>query len=556
MPGNQSALISITAFALGGEQQTMKQSAPLQPFLLFAILTLCSSVIACGGGRFNDPTGIGATSVASTRNPLVAQYTIATGLGCPGQVMVEFGPDTSYGRSTAWYPVSAAYQTSTILVAGMRASTTYHMRAQAQSQCSGNTSTFASGDLTFTTGPLPSINFPTLAVTRPNPSATSPENPGIEMVNVTANGTPALFTDRDAIPIWYYDVGQGNSAVPFKLLPNGHILLNVSNPTDTTLREVDLSGNTIREIDTFTLQRKMQNAGFDFVPGTFHHDFLYLASGHLIALVDCFKSFTDLPGYPGTTLVQGDALIDLDQNWNPVWAWNSFDYLDVNRHLNGLPDWTHSNALVYSPGDGNLLLSMRHQSWILKIDYNNGAGTGNIIWHLGYQGDFALTQNGIPTDDPSVWFSFQHFPSLIAQSGLQTTLAIWDNGDNRPLTDNGVTCLQIPQGVPSPVPACYSRATLFQLDESAMVANLGWADPLQYFGVWGGSINLLGNGNVEFDLNAPLVPPSTGEGSQVQEVTQTSNPQVVWQMNITPSASTAYRAYRFPSLYPGVDWTY
>lgn len=78
----------------------------------------------------------------------------------------------------------------------------------------------------------------------------------------------------------------------------------------------------------------------------------------------------------------------------------------MNRHLFGLPDWTHSNALVYSPSDGNLLLSVRHQSWVLKIDYNNGAGTGNLLWRLGYQGDFALTQNGVPSFDPSDWFSF------------------------------------------------------------------------------------------------------------------------------------------------------
>ena len=32
-----------------------------------------------------------------------------------------------------------------------------------------------------------------------------------------------------------------------------------------------------------------------------------------------------------------------------------------------IADSTHSNALVYT-ADGNLLLSMRNQSWILKID--------------------------------------------------------------------------------------------------------------------------------------------------------------------------------------------
>ena len=517
--------------------------------ILLATSSLCASMLGCAGGPYNFPPVVSG-SVSNTQSPLVAQFTATTSLGCAGQVAVQFGTDTSYGRSTAWYSAPATYQKTAILVAGMRASTTYHMRLE--TQCSVADGANYGSDVTFTTGPLPSIAFPTLNVTRPSPSTTSPENPGVEMISVTATGTPALITDRDANPIWYYDVGQGNTVAPFKLLPDGNVLLLLAVPSgDTSLREVDLSGNLVRQIDTYTLQQKMADAGFSFVPGTFHHDFLYLASGHLIALVDCFKSFTDLPGYPGTTLVQGDALVDLDQNLNPVWAWNSFDYLDVNRHLNGLPDWTHSNAVVYSPSDGNLLLSMRHQSWVLKIDYSNGTGTGNVLWHLGYQGDFALTEEGVPTDDPSVWFSFQHFPSLVSQSGSETTMAVWDNGDNRVIDDSGDIC-----GAGGSSPACYSRAAVFQVDESAMVANLLWADPLQYFGVWGGSINQLQNGNIEFDLNAPAVPPNPGDASQVQEVTQSSTPQVVWQMDITPVVETAYRAYRVPSLYPGVTWAY
>jgi len=108
----------------------MKNLAPLQPFLLFSIVTLCGFTIACGSSTFNDPPGI-TMAVANTQNPLIAKASVSAGLGgCPGQVMVEFGPDTSYGRSTAWYPVSG--QSSDIVVAGMKASTIYHMRAQAQ----------------------------------------------------------------------------------------------------------------------------------------------------------------------------------------------------------------------------------------------------------------------------------------------------------------------------------------------------------------------------------------------------------------------------------------
>jgi len=88
------------------------------------------------------------------------------------------------------------------------------------------------------------------------------------------------------------------------------------------------------------------------------------------------------------------------------------------------------------------------------------------------------------------------------------------------------------------------------------VANLMWDDLPGYFGVWGGSINQLENGNVEFDLNAGVPPPDGIDASRVQEVTQTPNPQVVWQLGISPVTETAYRAYRVPSLYPGVTWSY
>jgi hypothetical protein len=353
-----------------------------------------------------------------------------------------------------------------------------------------------------------------------------------------------FVTDRDGNPIWYYVLPPGDYPNPVKLLSNGHMLMNIEASDGAMLREVDLAGTTIREMDMGSLRHKMQVAGFSFVPSVAHHDLLPLDNGHLIVLVDLTKSFTDLPGYPGTTLVVGDGIIDLDPSWNPVWAWNSFDYLDVNRHLNGLPDWTHSNAVAYSASDGNLLLSIRHQSWILKIDYNNGTGSGNVLWRLGYQGDFTLAQG----DDPSLWFSFQHFPSIISQSGSQTTMAIWDNGNARVTDTSGTTCGG--PGLP-----CYSRATVFQIDESAKVANLQWADSPGYFGTWGGSINQLPNGNIEFDANSLLFPPSPDIASEVQEITQIPSPELIWKMDIS-IPMYAYRTYRIPSLYPGVTWQY
>ena len=82
---------------------------------------------------------------------------------------------------------------------------------------------------------------------------------------------------------------------------------------DALLIEVDLAGNTIREVDVSAPGVKMQNAGFDFIPSYFHHDFALLPHGHVILLTNFVKAFTDLPGFPGTTDVLGDGLVDLDE---------------------------------------------------------------------------------------------------------------------------------------------------------------------------------------------------------------------------------------------------
>jgi hypothetical protein len=333
-------------------------------------------------------------------------------------------------------------------------------------------------------------------------------------------------------------------------MPNGHFLLNLGGD----LQEVDLACNVVRDVSVAEVNQSLQAQGYSFTissisnvvgsGGDFHHDMLVLPNGHWIAICHVAKSFTDLTGYPGTTEVLGDALVDIDLNGNVAWAWSAFDHLgsgpdqlDVNRHLQGLPDWTHSNAIIYTD-DGNLLLSMRHQSWILKIDYANGAGSGDLLWILGDGGDF-----NISSGNPADWFYAQHYPNILETKGSLTTLAVWDNGNLR-VDSTGAAC----NPAPLPLPAqCYSRATIFQIDESTHLATLLWQDLPGFYSYWGGSIGTLSNGNVEFDMTTPTATTS----SQIMEVTDTPSPQTVWQMQ---TGVNAYRGYRMPSLYPGVTW--
>jgi arylsulfate sulfotransferase len=226
----------------------------------------------------------------------------------------------------------------------------------------------------------------------------------------------------------------------------------------------------------------------------------------------------------------------VDLNGNVVWAWSGFDKLGlyIDRNLQGWPDGTHGNAILYT-AEGNLLRSVRHQSWILKIDYENGTGNGDVLWRLGYDGDFTLLAG-----DASQWFYAQHDPYIVNANGSQMTLALFDNGNLR-LDPTGT----IPCGSASTAATCYSRAIILQIDESA---NLHWEYLSGYYSCWGGNALLLPNGNVEFNATIPF----SSLASQITEMAQTDNPQIVWQMNI--NGQNAYRGMRIPSLYPGITW--
>lgn len=518
-------------------------------------LVLCSFIgflLLTSVGCLSNYSPQPPTSISATSHPLVAQYNVSyiyNGLSA----WVEFGTDTNYGRQTS---VVSSPSTDTngrpslsIMVAGMLPNTAYHMRAHMQ--WSGGE--FVDKDHVFTTGALPTDLFaPQITMgsgtATPNAATSAPAG-GVELLSLVPNflkpapSLQTLATDLDGKIIWYCPQG----GIAPKLLPNGHFLLQLGND----LQEVDLACNVLRDVSSTQVVQSLQTQGYS-MPAiqVFHHDAIALPNGHWITLAQIQKDFSNLTNYPGTTVtVTSDALVDIDPNGNVAWAWSAFDHLipqdggsdsnglDINRNLQGWPDWTHSNAIVYT-ADGNLLLSMRHQSWVLKLDYENGKGSGNILWKLGQDGNFTLLGG-----DPTQWFYGQHNPYIVSNNGSTTTLAVYDDGNLR-IDSTGTAC-----GSSSTAPACYSRAAIFDVDEDHMVANLLWDYQPGYFSFWGGSISTLPNGNVEFGSSDPF----GTANSIITEVTQTSSPQIVWQMNI--AGEFAYRGDRIPSLYPGVSWS-
>lgn len=514
-----------------------------RPFKLSSSLALICllTFLLSGCGLSNSPQ----TEVARTQNPLVMDYKIL--VSGPAQAWVEFGPDANYGwRTSSVAAIGDGTSSLRVLVAGMRPSTTYHMRMNVQWK---NGRAWIDRDHIVTTGAIAPQGSLTLHVTRPSQTALATfAQQGVELLNLADTGPSTLqeaVSDLDGNIIWFYSPANGESVLPLKPLSNGHMIGDVTLPTGggSTLREIDLAGTTIRELSSAKLGQALLALGRSVSLSLFHHDILTLPNGHTIVLANMTLPYNDLPGYPGTTDVIGDVLIDLDSNWNPVWFWSTFDHLDVNRHLQGLPDWTHSNAVLYTPNDGNLLLSIRHQSWVIKIDYANGTGTGDVLWKLGQDGDFTLAGG-----DPTQWFYAQHYPNVMDINGSKMTMAVVDNGNLRVLSPSGDVC---GFGVP-----CYSRAVIFDVDEAARVATLNWQNSPGLFTSWGGSIDIVDGSNVEFDLTAPFPsssPPYFLPKSRIQELTQDMNETVLWQLDL--NGANAYRAYRIPSLYPGITWS-
>jgi arylsulfate sulfotransferase len=531
-------------------------TTPSAPATQSATLNMGFGNVPAGTPQTVAITGIAAAlpmgQVAATDNPQVALYTMT--LPFPGSVTVNFGPDTTYGLKTWSQSTGTAGGAVSIFVAGMKATTTYHLQAAVEFS---NGITAKDSDHTFTTKAVPANMV--LNVTASTAAGMTPQ-PGLELLN-PLEGTPSgiIVTDLSGNTLWTYaDPASSplNIINGVKMLPDGNLLMaiglgipfSIPIPAGTIneIREVNLAGDTVRSISIDTLNSELASATCAecrVTLNTFHHDVEPLPNGHWLVVADMTMALSSTSTPPLTnappTTVFGDVIVDLDQNMRPVWAWNEFNHLDPNRHPLGVADWTHTNAVIYSKDDGNILVSSRNQNWILKVNYADGTGDGSILWHLGEGGDFTLKGGTDPTD----WAYAQHLPSFFSTNTTGVfSLGAMDNGDDR-IFPAGVTC-----GASGAPPCLYSTVPVWQIDEGAKTATLTFHQilPANLYNLFGGNTEQLANGNVEYDLCG------VGTGSYVYEVTQENSPQTVWSMQVT--GTNLYRAFRIPSFYPGVQW--
>jgi arylsulfate sulfotransferase len=463
----------------------------------------------------------GIPVISNTAHPLVALYSAPP---CSeGSMRVRFWRtgDTS-SQTTPWK--SCQPDTSmNFYIAGMLAATQYSMQHEISSRAAlpaeiGPT-------LFYTTATPPIGMFPNNSVLVP--SAASEQ--GVLLNTNLVGGFFLTATDLSGQGLWYYHKSVRYGTRP---IPGGTMLviLDVAG-TYNTLREIDLAGNTLRETNVTRVSEQLVARGEQPIT-SFHHEARRLPDGKTLVLCSNDRTLSDVQG-PGPVAIVGDEIVVLDQNWQVVWSWNAFDHLDVTRKalldekctVTSCPpnmppnsnDWLHSNSVSYVNTDGNLLMSMRHQDWLIKIDYSDGSGTGAVLWRLGKDGDFTTDSN-----DSYPWFSHQHDAEF--ELGGGQTISLFDNGNLR-------------RAVPGVNQN--SRGQVWNIDETNHTASLQLNADLGDYSFALGSAQRLADGSYHF--LAGWLP---NEHSQSIEAQPDGSISFRFDNQVT-----AYRSFRMRDLY-------
>jgi hypothetical protein len=473
-----------------------------------------------------SPLVSGAGSVVTpSANPLVFIYSAPP---CPSgeRIRVQFQTSTGPVQYTPYQPCVAG-SSRNFYLAGMLQGTAYLLQHAT--------------DRTADAGPV--INF-SVPATSALPTTFTPLNQGVAPPGLLLQsllGSAALATDLNGNPVW---LGPPDISTLTRPVTGGTFLGigedGTKDPSQQFIREFDLAGITVAETNAARISQQLAALGMHAING-FHHELRKLPGGGYLALADSERILLNVQG-PGNVDVIGDTIVVLNQDLQVTWAWDAFDHLDTSRmatlgekctypagltcgpfYLNTVAnDWLHGNALQLTP-DGNILYSSRHQDWVIKIDYANGAGSGNILWRMGKDGDFQ-----IQSSDPNPWFSHQHDPNFEINN---TMLLVFDDGNVRAAAD----------------PNAHSRGQVLQVDETNRVVSLILNADFGVYSAALGTAEQLPDGHYHFDAGFLLSTDGNGKpvyNAQSLEVDLTGH--IVFGVQL---GTLEYRTFRIPDLY-------
>jgi hypothetical protein len=414
--------------------------------------------------------------------------------------------------------------------------------------------------LVFVTPPLPG-DFPESMLVTNQPAKMEPGYTLFRVENLGDGAAYLTIVDNAGEVVWY---SVASSLLDVRQLSNGDLFL----PLSTNFAEIDMLGQTVR---SWGVPDGLDINYHDGVP-TSRDSILYISDDH--AIVPDFPANLTGPNAPlVSAYVLYNRIIEMSAtNGALLNNWSLLDMLQPNRvdyltYSQGYIDLEHANAVLDDPGDGSIIVSMRHQDAIMKFS----RATGEIKWILGPHENWnAEFQSYLlaPSGTPFAWNYAQHGPMLTPQG----TLLVYDDGNYRASPYDKIL----------PDPDNYSRAVEYSINEETMEVSQVWeytgtnatsqiwaatgtnVDRL-YTGLVGNTDRLPVTGNVlvtfgytEYENGAspsPILPGATM--LRIKEVTHDPLPEVVFDLSFFDynnpngvfAGYFAYRSHRIPDLY-------
>jgi len=158
------------------------------------------------------------------------------------------------------------------------------------------------------------------------------------------------------------------------------------------------------------------------------------------------------------------------------------------------------------------------QDWVVKVDWKNGKGSGQVLWRLGKDGDFQ-----VESTEKNPWFSFQH-----------------DVG-YEPAGSNILTVLDDAPGMHEKDKKAGTRAQVWKLDEEKLIATLIYNNvDLGVHSICCGSIQTLPTGG--YSSQSGWVLPSYGRTVETDK-----DSKIVFAVDV--DGAVVYRSYRVADMY-------
>ncbi len=457
---------------------------------------------------------------------------------------------------------------------GMRPDRLHTIRVKVASQ---NGETQYSEPLEFRTPPLPE-SFPPLKTILSKPEEMEP---GITMfsVNLWRDSVSLLdygyiiMLDAEGEVVWYCNTGDRIADI--RVMKNGHILYQ--HGSYRYAYEIDILGRDIQRWYGTRLTEAPDETAIPVDVDTMHHDLIELPNDNLMTIstdLVKFKEFPtsefdpDAPWEPAYVVcdeviefnrktgkvVERLALLDLlDKKRFGYMALSGFWKDKYNDRISDFSrDWSHANSLEFVESDNSILVSIRHQDCIIKIDW----GTKKIRWIFGDPGGWGQPWQKflLKPEGKLAWPYHQHSPQLTPRG----TLLMYDNGNYRARPFNTAITAVDNQ----------SRVVEYEIDEEDMTVK----QVFEYAGTtqdrfycpfyceadWmmkTKNILVTDGGHIELEDGTPDDDvPAERQWARIFEITREEHPKKVFEMTCdsglgSPFGWSIYRASRLPNAF-------